>query len=170
MSGCPAHDYWIARAKSPNSEFGELGGVEGKRKKLRINPGMPSALFVQLPIKMSPAKPKLLDEVRSFMRRAHSCRRTEDASCDRIRRFILFPLVPSVRRFGTPSPRPWHGAAGGRQPGAVLRPPLAAKHSFIQRWALPRSPILLLPLVPDTAASVFRLGTRGKNLETRGDC
>lgn len=52
--------------------------------------GLPPAHRGSLLIKMSPAKPKLLDQVRSFMRTAHYSRRTEDAYCDWIRRFILF--------------------------------------------------------------------------------
>lgn len=39
---------------------------------------------------MTPAKPKLLDQVISFMRTFHYSRRTEDAYCDWIKRFILF--------------------------------------------------------------------------------
>jgi integron integrase len=39
---------------------------------------------------MPAAKPKLLDQVRSFMRTLHYSRRTEDCYCEWIRRFILF--------------------------------------------------------------------------------
>lgn len=39
---------------------------------------------------MTPAKPKLLDQVRIFMRTKHYSRRTEDSYCEWIKRFILF--------------------------------------------------------------------------------
>src|SRR5690349_11436069 len=38
---------------------------------------------------MTRAKPKLLEQVRSFMRTFHYSRRTEDACCEWIKRFIL---------------------------------------------------------------------------------
>lgn len=49
---------------------------------------------------MSPAKPKLLDQVRGFMRTLHYSRRTEDSYCQWIRRFILFHGKRHPREMG----------------------------------------------------------------------
>jgi integron integrase len=54
---------------------------------------------------MVAAKPKLLDQVRSFMRTAHYSRRTEDAYADWIKRFILFHGKRHPREMAEPEVR-----------------------------------------------------------------